>query len=323
MTTTKKLALDPIIQTFLDALAKQDGKPIYTLPPHEARTILDDVQAQSVVVLPVDIEKQSIAVGTTGNVSLHIVRPKGNTQKLPVILYMHGGGWVLGNFETHERLVRELAHGAQAAIVFVDYTAAPEGQYPLIHEQGYAAAQWVAAHGASLNLDGSRIIIAGDSVGGLEATAIALMALERGGPHFIAQLLIYPVTDAHFDTPSYNEFAQGPWLTKAAMQWFWDNYVPNKADRTKPWASPLQASLEQLKHLPPAIIVVNEYDVLRDEGEAYAHKLIEAGVSVVAIRLIGTIHDCLLLNAITQTPIIRAAVAHITGLLKDAFHRSS
>lgn len=321
MPTPTKLAVAPVIRTFIDTLAKQNGAPLYTLSPQEARKVLDDLQANTAVeVQPVDIEKQIIPVGTGNSVTLHIIRPKGNTHKLPIILYMHGGGWVLGNFDTHERLVRELAHGAQAAVAFVDYTNAPEGQYPLIHEQGYAAAQWIAANGASLNLDGSRMIIAGDSVGGLEATAIALIAQERGGPHFLAQLLLYPVTDANFETPSYDAFAQGPWLTKPAMQWFWDNYVPNKTDRTHYLASPLQASLEQLKHLPPTIIITNEYDVLRDEGEAYAHKLTEAGVPVTAMRLIGTIHDCLLINAITQAPVIRAAIAQINLLLKNIFN---
>lgn len=317
---TKKTIVDPIIQKFIDALAAQGGTPLYKLPVDDARKVLDDAQAGPVIVLPVDIEKQTIPVGKSGTVSIHIIRPKGNTQQLPVIIYMHGGGWVLGNFETHERLVRELAHGAQAAVVFVDFTRAPEGQYPLIHEEGYAAAQWIAEHGASLNLDGSRMAIAGDSVGGLEATAIALMAQERGSPQFKVQLLLYPVTDANFETGSYKEFAQGPWLTKAAMEWFWDNYVPNKADRTQPLASPLRASLDRLKHLPPAIIVTNENDVLRDEGEAYAHKLIEAGVPVVAIRLIGTIHDCLLINAITEAPVIRAAIAQVNLLLKNALN---
>ena len=315
-----KLKFDPIIQTFIDTLAAQGGTPLYQLPVKDARKVLDDAQTVSTVIQPADIEKQVIPVGT-GTVTMHLVRPKGNNQKLPVIVYMHGGGWVLGNFETHERLVRELAHGAEAAVAFVDYTRAPEGQYPLIHEEGYAAAQWIAEHGDSLNLDSSRMIIAGDSVGGLEATAIAMMAHERGGPKFKAQLLLYPVTDANFETGSYTEFAEGPWLTKPAMQWFWDNYVPNKADRTKPLASPLHASLEQLKHLPPAIIVTNENDVLRDEGEAYAHKLIEAGVPVVAIRLIGTIHDCLLINAITETPVIRAAIAQVNLLIKNAFNK--
>jgi len=169
------------------------------------------------------------------------------------------------------------------------------------------------------SLDSSRMAIVGDSVGGLMATAIAMMAKERGGPRFIFQVLFYPVTDANFDTPSYEQFAQGPWLTKPAMEWFWDNYVPNKADRTQPLASPLRASLEQLKNLPPALIITNESDVLRDEGEAYAHKLMQAGVPVIAVRTLGMIHDCLMLNAITQSPGVRLGIALANGMITNVF----
>ncbi len=316
---SSKQILDPIIQKFVDALAKQGGKPLYTLSAKDARNVLEQAQAGPVATLPADIEDRTISEGSSGPVNIRIIRPKGNTSSLPVIIFMHGGGWVLGSKATHDRLVREIANGAQAAVVFVDYTLAPEGQYPLAHEQGYAAAKWVEEHGKECNLDSSRMAIVGDSVGGLMATAIAMMAHERGGPKFMFQLLFYPVTDARFDTPSYEQFAQGPWLTKPAMEWFWDNYVPNKADRAKPLASPLKASLDQLKDLPPALIFTNESDVLRDEGEAYAHKLMQAGVPVVAIRSIGVIHDCVMLNAITQTPAVRSAIAQANRALADVF----
>lgn len=314
-----KIVVDPVIQKFLDTLASQDVPPIYKLPIQEARKVLDNVQAISIATLLADIKDLTIPVGPHGSVKIRIIRPQSNKEMLPVIIYMHGGGWVLGNKETHDRLVREIANGAQAAVVFVDYTRAPEGQYPIAHEEGYAVAKWIADNGISLNLDTSRMVIAGDSVGGLMATAIAMMAKERGEPQFIFQVLFYPVTDANFETDSYEQFAQGPWLTKPAMQWFWDNYVPIKADRDKPLVSPLQASLEQLKNLPPALIITNEFDVLRDEGEAYAHKLMQAGVPVIAMRIIGTIHDCLLLNGITEAPAIRAVIEQANQILRDVF----
>lgn len=303
-----KLIFDPIIQKFINALAAQPSTPLYKLSVQDARAVLDTVQKAPVAQIPVERKDRTIPGGSFGPISIRIIRPQGNTHALPAIIYMHGGGWVLGNATTHDRLVSEIAHGAQAAVVFVNYTLAPEGQFPLAHEQGYAAAQWVAEQSGQLNIDAKRIAIVGDSVGGLMATAIALMAQERGGPSFIAQVLLYPVTDANFNTASYEQFAQGPWLTKAAMEWFWDNYVPNKADRNNPYACPLKASLEQLKDLPPALVITNEYDVLRDEGEAYAHTLVQAGVSVVAMRQLGMIHDCLMLNPITQTPTVRATI---------------
>ncbi len=314
------LILDPIIQKFLDALAKQGGKPLYKLSYADARKLLDDLQKGPVDTKNTESEDRTIT-GPHGPINLRIVRPKGATQALPVIIYIHGGGWVLGNKNTHDRLVREIAHGTQAVVVFVDYTPAPEGQYPVAHEQGYAAAQWAKEQSKELNIDSSRMIIAGDSVGGLMATAIAMMAQERGGPQFKMQVLFYPTTDANFNTPSYKQFADGPWLTKPAMEWFWDAYVPNKADRKKHLASPLQASFDQLKKLPPALIFVNENDVLRDEGEAYARKLMQAGVPVAAFRTLGVIHDCLLINAITQAPAIRAIITAANKIMSDVFNK--
>ncbi len=310
--------VDPICQSFLDALAKQDGKPLTSLTPAEARVVLENLQKSvAVTMLPADIKKVTIPVGSQGTVDVYILRPQNSKDKLPVILWMHGGGWVLGSFNTHERLMREVVNETQAAVVFVEYTRAPEAQYPVIHEQGYAAAQWVEKHGAEYDLDASCMAIAGDSVGGLLATSIAMMAQQRKGPKFLFQALLYPVTDAQFQDASYGQFAKGYWLEKNAMYWFWDAYVPDKAQRKDPLVSPLQASLEQLKQLPPALIMTNECDVLRDEGEAYAHKLMQAGVPVVAVRYLGLIHDSLMLNVITQTSGVRAALHQLTRVLKQ------
>lgn len=319
MSSNKHLILDPLVQSFLNSL--QGGTPLYTLTPVEARKVLDTLQAKPVQKLPADIEDLTIPGGPKGDISLRIVRPQGRKEKLPVVLFIHGGGWVLGNKETHDRLIREIANGAEAAVVFVDYTPAPEGQYPVAHEEGYAAAQWIAKNGESHALDTSRIAIAGDSVGGLMATAIAMMVKERGGPKFLFQLLFYPVTDANFETDSYKEFAQGYYLDRKAMIWFWDNYVPNKEQRANPLASPLQATIEQLKNLPPALIIVHEADVLRDEGEAYGRKLFQAGVPTALIRLDGIIHDSAMLNAITNAPAVRLAIAAANHSLKQAFKK--
>ncbi len=317
-----KIVVDPIIQKFLDQLASKPSTPLYKLSPKDARKVLDDLQAINVPTLPVDIEERTIPVEPGEALKIYIYRPKGNLKVLPIIMYMHGGGWVLGNVATHDRLVREITHGTQAAVVFVEYTPAPEGQYPIAHEQGYGAAMWVHENASSLNLDNSRMAIAGDSVGGLMATAISMMAKEASNHIFIAQALLYPVTDANFDTPSYEEFAQGPWLTKAAMEWFWDTYVPRKSERLDPLVSPLRASLEQLKHLPQALIITNENDVLRDEGEAYAHKLMQADVPTIACRYIGTIHDCAMLNAITDTSAVRAMIEQVNKFLTNAFNKA-
>lgn len=313
-----KMILDPIVQKFVDVLEKQGGTPIYKLSPKDARKLLENAQSSPIKTMSADIQDITIPIANS-MVNLHVYRPQGNKETLPIIIFIHGAGWVMGSQKTHDRLVREIAHGSQAAVVFVEYTLAPEGQYPTAHEQGYAAAQWIYENSKELNLDNSRMAIVGDSVGGLMATAIALMAKERGGPKFIFQALFYPVANANFNTPSYNQFAQGPWLTKPAMEWFWNNYVPNQTDREHRFACPLKASLEQLKDLPPTLIFTNEYDVLRDEGEAYAHKLIHAGVPVAAMRLIGIIHDSMMLNAISQAPAVRAAVALANLMLRDAF----
>lgn len=193
------------------------------------------------------------------------------------------GGWVLGGFDTHERLVRELASKANAAVVFVNYTPSSEAKYPVSLEQAYAATKWVAQNGQDINVNSSRLAVVGDSVGGNMTAAVTLLAKERRGPPITFQVLFYPVTDASFDTPSYLKYQEGYWLTRDAMKWFWDNYTSNRTNLKAPTVSPLQASVEQLNGLPPAVIINGENDVLCDEGEAYARKLLEAGVRVSSI----------------------------------------
>jgi acetyl esterase len=237
---------------------------------------------------------------------------------LPAIIYIHGGGWILGDESIYDRLIRQIANEADAAVVFVNYTPSPEAHYPVALEQAYTAASYVAAHGSSLNLDASRMAVAGDSVGGNMATALTMLAKQRGGPHLRYQALFYPVTDAKFTDASYQEFANGPWLTKTNMEWFWQAYIPNPADRLVPTASPLEATPAELQGLPPAMVITDENDVLRDEGEAYAHKLMQAGVTVTAVRYLGAIHDFVMLNALAASPEAIGAVAQASAALHTA-----
>jgi acetyl esterase len=307
-------------RAFLESLQRNPGPPLYKLSPEQARAVLSGLQAGQVEKLPAEIEDRTIPGGPIGEVSIRIIRPSTNAKAtLPAVMYFHGGGWVLGGPDTHDRLVRELANGAHAAIVFVNYTPSPEAKYPVPIEQAYAATKWVAENGRTINVDSSRLAVVGDSVGGNMAAAITLLAKERGGvPKINYQVLFYPVTDANFVTPSYNVYQDGYFLTRENMKWFWDNYTSNQTNRKEPTVSPLQASIEQLKGLPPALIINGEFDVLRDEGEAYAHKLIEAGVPVTGVRYHGTIHDFVMLNPITNTPAPRGAIGQASHALKKA-----
>lgn len=314
--------LEPVTREFLEKVNKQGGTPIYQLSPKDARKVLSNLQAAQVAKLPADIDDLDIPVGPEGRVSIRIIRPKGNKEILPVVMYFHGGGWVLGDKDTHDRLVREIANGANAAVVFVNFTPSPEAKHPTPIEEAYAATKYISENGKNFNLDGSRLAVAGDSVGGNMVAAVLLLAKERGGPKINYQVLFYPVTDANFDTQSYQQYATGIWLTREAMKWFWDNYLPDEKARKQPTASPLQASVDQLRGQPPALVITDENDVLRDEGEAYAHKLIQAGVNVTAVRYIGTIHDFVMLNALAGTPATCSAIGLAIENLRIALAKS-
>jgi acetyl esterase len=228
-------------------------------------------------------------------------------------------GWVFGSIQTHDRLMRELAVGAEAAVVFPEYRLSPEAKYPTAIEECYSVVKWVAEHGRELGMDPERLAVAGDSVGGNMTAAVTLLSRERGEPDIRLQLLFYPVTDAAFDTPSYHQFAEGYHLRRDAMMWFWDQYTTNPGERNEITASPLRASTEQLMRLPSALVVTAEADALRDEGEAYANKLREAGVRVTAVRFQGTIHDFVMLNALANTAAARGAIALATAWLREEF----
>lgn len=312
------VVLEPAAQQFADATSKPPF--LYELTPEEARKVLDDVQANTKVeTQPVDSWWTTVPCDF-GDVRVRIIRPEGVEGPLPVILYMHGGGWVLGNADTHDRLVRELAFGAHASLVFVEYDRSPEARYPVAIEQGYAVARWIIREGAPHGLDANRMAIAGESVGGCMTAAIALMAQQRGDVRFIHQSMYYPVTDAGMDTASYHEYAEGYYLTAKAMAWFWDAYTPDLAQRAEPFCSPLQASDAQLDGLPPTLLIVDEADVLRDEGEAYASRLRAAGVDVTTVRYDGAIHDFMMLNPLSEMHATRAAIAQAIGVLREALH---
>jgi acetyl esterase len=321
ITQQRPYILEAKTQAFIDALGAQGGKPIYELSYGEARQVLEDAQAGHVTALPADVEDTVLPVGPTGQVSVRIYRPKGAKAPLPVVMYFHGGGWVLGSKHTHDRLLRDLVTGTHAAFVFVNYTPSPEAQFPVPIEQNYAATKYIAEHGKDFGFDTSRLAVAGDSVGGNMVAVVTQLAKERKGPAIRYQVLFYPVTDASLSQESYEEFANGPWLTRAAMEWFWDAYAPNKEDRKKVTASPLSATAERLKGLPPALVIVDENDVLRDEGEAYARKLMQAGVEVTAVRFLATHHDFVMLNALAGTPASRAAIQLASGKLIAGLYR--
>ncbi len=300
--------LESKTKKFIEELEAQGGDPIYTLPAEKARKVLEDAQSVRISKCEAQIEDRTFPVGPTGEVSVSIYRHAGATGLLPVAMYFHGGGWVLGSRSTHDRLLKDLVHNTPAAFVFVNYTPSPEAQFPVPIEQAYAATKYVAEHGHEMGLDGSRLAVIGDSVGGNMAAVVALLAKERGGPVIRYQVLCYPVTDSSLRQKSYSEFAEGPWLTKPAMEWFWDNYAPNKKDRKDVKAAPLKATVDQLKGLPPALIMVDENDILRDEGEEYARKLSLAGNDVTAVRYLGTFHDFMMLNGLADTPAAEGAI---------------
>jgi len=316
--TEIKPVLEPAAQQFADANAKPPQ--LYELPVDQGRKIVDSVQDGDIPAPPVDITDLTIGGGPSGQVSIKLFRPQGASGVLPVLLFTHGAGWVFGDAHTHGRLVAELATRAGATAVFTNYSLSPEAKYPSALEEIYAALEWIAGHGAEQGLDPARIAVAGDSVGGNMTTAITIMAKQRGGPQIAAQLLYYPVTNASFDTGSYQQFATHYWLTRQGMRWYWDQYTTDPAARAQITASPLRASLADLAGLPPAMIIVGEADPLRDEGEAYAAKLRQAGVPVTAVRYQGIIHDFVMVNAMRDTHAALAATAQGGEFLHAALH---
>src|SRR6266852_4824921 len=314
---TNRIQLEPEAQAFTEAAASSPW--LSTLGPHQGRLALDEAQAGPVSKLPVDMEDLTIADSPSAQVSLRILRPQHAQTPLPVIVYIHGARWVFGSPRTHDRLVRELAVGAGAAVVFPMYRLCPEVRYPTALEECYMVARWVGRHGQEHGLDAERLAVAGDSAGGNMATVITLLSRERGEPDIRLQLLFYPVTDATFDTASYHQFAEGYHLRRDTMMWCWEQYTRHPSERNAITASPLRASIAQLHGLPTALIITAEADIVRDEGEAYASKLRQAGVRVTAVRFRGTIHDFVTLNALAHSASARGAIALATAWLREGF----
>jgi acetyl esterase len=308
--------LDRAAREFAEATALPPY--LFDLGPAAGRALIDEIQARPVAKLPVDMRDLAIPGGPSGEVAVRIVRPERAPATLPVILYVHGVGWVFGSRHTHDRLIREIAVGAQAAVVFPDYSLSPEVKYPTAIEECCTVASWVASSGAEHGLDPGRVAVAGDGTGGNIAIALALLAAERHGVSFRQQVLFYPVTDARFDTGSYEEYATGYFLRRDTMQWFWDQYTTDPRQRREATASPLGATVGQLAALPPTLVITAEADVVRDEAEAFARRLRAAGVPVTAVRFQGAIHDFVLLNALSGTQATRAALVLATGVLRQA-----
>ncbi|MFH8517020.1 alpha/beta hydrolase [Streptomyces gelaticus] len=314
--------VQPVLETAAAALAEATAHPpyLFELPLAEGRRAVEEMQGCGVAKAVIEEEWITVPGGPTGSVRVRIVKPTRTEGALPVILYLHGAGWVFGGARTHDRLVRELAVGVEAAVVFPEYALSPEARYPVAIEQNYAVAQWVVRQGAAKGMDGTRIAVAGDSAGGNMAIALTLMANERGDVPLVYQLLFSPVTDAAFDTDSYHRFATGYFLRRDGMRWLWDQYTIDEAERARITVSPLRASTEQLTGLPPALIITAEADVLRDEGEAYAGNLRAAGVPVVCVRFSGAINDFVVLDALRGTCAAEAAITLSADTLRAALY---
>ncbi len=305
------------VRGFLKVLNSGTGKPMEQLNPRDARQVLIDAQ-NSVTVDYSGIEESERTITQDGEkVKIHITKPTGAKPGAPVFIFIHGGGWVLGDYPTHRRLVRDLVIASGAVAVFPDYTPSPEAHYPTAINQIYATTKWVAEHGTEIGVNGKNLAVVGNSVGGNMTASVVLMAKEKKGPAIKLQVMLWPVTDANFETGSYKELGEGRFLTRNMMIWFWDNYLPDKNGRKEIYASPLQASLEQLKGLPPALIQTAENDVLRDEGEAYARKLNEAGVKVTLTRYGGLIHDYGLLKPVAEIPASKTALLQAAALIRE------
>jgi acetyl esterase len=308
--------IDPQVRSFLAKINK-DSSPFWQLPQPKPQEILTGLQSQTIVDMS-GVTTSERTINQDGRtVKLYVMKPERVTGNPGVLLFIHGGVWIVGNFQNHQRLLRDLVVGSGQIGVFVEYTPLPAAKFPTQLEECYAALKWVAEHAQEFGADGTRIAVAGNSVGGNMAAALPLMSKDRSGPKISYQALLIPATDASVDTQSYNEYGTGRFLARAFMKYGWDLYAPDAKTRDNPYVSPLRASANELKGLPPALVITAENDPLRDEGEAYARKLKAAGVSVDAVRYNGTIHDFVLLNALRHVPSTEAAIDQINDGLRQ------
>src|SRR5262245_16176270 len=312
--------IDPKVRAFLAELNK-DGSPFWELPQPKPQEILSALQDKTAVDMSgVTIAERTITQDER-TVKLYVMTPQNATGKPGILFFIHGGVWIVGNFQNHQRLLRDLVVGSGQVGVFVEYTPLPSAKFPTQLEESYAALEWISTHADEFEADGRRIAIAGNSVGGNMTAALTLMAKDLKGPKVAYQVLLIPATDASVDTASYHEFATGRFLPRAFMKYGWDLYAPDEKTRNNPYVSPLRASNEQLRGLPPALIITAENDPLRDEGESYARKLMDAGVSVTTTRYNGTIHDFVLLNALHDLPETQAALRQSSEAIRGALSR--
>jgi acetyl esterase len=308
--------IDPQVRSFLAKINK-DSSPFWELPQPKPQEILTGLQSQTIVDMSGVTTSERTITQDGRTVKLYIVKPEQVSTNPGVLFFIHGGVWIVGNFQNHQRLLRDLVVGSGQVGVFVEYTPLPQAKFPTQLEECYAALKWVAENAGELGADGTRVAVAGNSVGGNMAAALALMTKDRKGPKISYQVLLIPATDASVDTQSYHEYGTSRFLARAFMKYGWDLYAPDAKTRDNPYVSPLRASINQLKGLPPALVITAENDPLRDEGEAYARKMKDAGVIVAAVRYNGTIHDFVLLNAIRNVPSTQAAVKQINDGLRQ------
>ncbi|WP_205315481.1 alpha/beta hydrolase [Nonomuraea lactucae] len=310
------VVLDPLVQRLVDASAAPPY--LHQLGPLDGRQAFLEIQGHTYDDFGVDAEYTVAPVGPSGLVGFWTFRPARTAGPLPMVVYLHGSRWMLGDARTHARVIGELAAASDAAFVVPEYTRTPEARYPVALEESYAVLTWLVEHAAGLELDGRRLAVAGDCAGATMATALTMMAKQRGGPRIRAQLLYYPTTDSYCDTVSREEFESGYLLTRAALEWYWQQYTDDDGELAEPTASPLRATTADLSGLPPALLVSAEADVVRDEGEEYARLLRRAGVPVTCVRYLGTVHDFASLNPLRDSPPTVAAVRQGAGFLKAA-----
>jgi acetyl esterase len=308
------MPLDPQAQAFLDQLAASGAPPLHELSVAEARQVIVTLFGTTDAPEPVGLVQDWTIPGAAGEMPARLYTPSGHGP-FPVLVYFHGGGWVIGNLEAYDATCRALTNAAGCIVVAMEYRLAPEHKFPAAPEDCYAAARWVAANASAIGGDPRRVAIGGDSAGGNLTAVVAQIARNRGGPALCHQLLVYPVTDYNFDTASYQENADGYLLTRDAMVWFWNHYLRTAADGSNPMASPLRAA--DLRGLPPAMVLTAEFDPLRDEGEAYAARLEEAGVPVTLKRYNGMIHGFFSLGAVLEQG--KQAITDAAAALRAAF----
>ena len=308
------MSLDPQVQAFLDQVAAMNLPPLNTMSVEQARQVAAALSEMHGAPEPVASVDNLIVPGPACEIPIRVYTPE-QSGPSPVLVYCHGGGWVLGDLESHDAVCRALANAAGCLVASVEYRLAPEHKFPAAAEDAYAATRWVAENAGQIGGDPQRIAVGGDSAGGNLAAAVALMARDRGGPQLVFQLLIYPVTDSACETVSCQENCEGYFLTLDMLRWFWNHYLGSDADRGNPYAAPLRA--RDLRGLPPALVLTAEFDPLRDEGEAYAARLRAAGVQVQRKRYDGMIHGFFSMGALLDQA--RVAMDEVAAGLQAAF----